>query len=161
VAPDLTFDLANGDIRSLKDYRSRAVVLLVFFTLPESWARLSQLRQVYPAVRDLGGEIVAVPVRESGGRSAALGDLEFPIAWNAGDDVAAAYGLFARDMSDGPVAAALPRHLELLLDRQGYIRARWLGAGAPSWADPARLLAAIAELMREPPRAPPATEHVH
>jgi putative copper resistance protein D len=160
VAPDLTFDLPSGEPRSLKDYRGRAVVLLVLFSPPESRARLTELSRVYPTVRGLGGEIVAVPVEEDGRRSAALGDLGFPIAWDAGDDVAAAYGLFARATSHGQ-AAGPPRHLELLLDRQGYIRARWLGAGAPGWADPARLLAAIAELMREPPRAPPPTEHVH
>jgi putative copper resistance protein D len=161
VAPDLTFDLPSGEPRSLKDYRGQAVVLLVLFTLPESWPRLSQLSAMYPAVRNLGAEIVAVPVGAGGGQSAALGNLAFPVAWDAGDDVAAAYGLFARDVSDGQRAPGPPRHLEFLIDRQGYIRARGLGTGAPGWADPARLPVAIAELMREPPRAPPPTEHVH
>jgi putative copper export protein/mono/diheme cytochrome c family protein/peroxiredoxin len=162
VAPDFAFGLPNGETRSLKDYRGRAVVLLVFFALPASRDRLSQLSRVYSAVRDLGAEIVAIPVGAGGHRSTARSDLAFPIAWDAGDDVVAAYGLFGRDLSaDVPVAQGPPRHMEVLVDRQGYLRARWLPKGAPAWQDPARLLAAITQLVREPPRAPAPTEHVH
>jgi putative copper resistance protein D len=162
VAPDLTFAVPNGEARSLKDYRGRAVVLLVFFTLPESRDRLSQLSRVYSAVRDLGAEMVAIPVGTGRPRSAALTDLGFPVAWDAGDDVVAAYGLFGRDLSaDAQVAQGPPSHMELLVDRQGYLRARWFPKSATGWQDPARLLAAITELVREPPRAPAPTEHVH
>ena len=74
----------------------------------------------------------------------------------------AAYGLFGRDLSsNAQVAQGPPRHMELLVDRQGYIRARWLAKGATGWQDPARLLTAITELVRESPRAPAPTEHVH
>jgi putative copper export protein/mono/diheme cytochrome c family protein/peroxiredoxin len=162
VAPDCAFGLPNGETRSLKDYRGRAVVLLVFFTLPESRDRLSQLSRVYSAVRDLGAEIVATPMGAGGQRSAALSDLGFPIAWDAGDDVVAAYGLFGRDLSaDAQVAQGPPHHMELLVDRQGYLRARWLAKAEKGWEDPARLLGAVTELVREPPRAPAPQEHVH
>jgi putative copper export protein/mono/diheme cytochrome c family protein/peroxiredoxin len=162
VAPDLTFAVPNGETRSLKDYRGGAVVLLVFFTLPESRDRLSQLSRVYSTVRGLGAEIVAIPLGAGGQRSAALGDLGFPVAWDTGDDVVAVYALFGRNLSSGPeVAQGPPRHMELLVDRQGYLRARWLPKGAPGWQDPARLLGAITELAHEPARAPAPTEHVH
>jgi putative copper export protein/mono/diheme cytochrome c family protein/peroxiredoxin len=162
VAPDLTFALPNGETRILKDYRGGAVVLLVFFTLPESRDRLGQLSRIYPAVRDLGAEIVAIPGGGGGRRSAALGDMVFPIAWDADDDAVVAYGLFGRDLSsDGQTAEVLPRHMELLVDRQGYIRARWLAKGAKGWDDTARLLGAVTELVREPARAPTPQEHVH
>ena len=162
VAPDLSFALPNGETRSLKDYRGRAVVLLVFFTLPESRDRLRQLSRVYPAMRDLGAEIVAIPDGAGGPRSAALGDLGFPIAWDIGDDIVEAYGLFGRDLGPQAQVARVPsRHMELLVDRQGYIRARWLAKGEKGWEDPARLLGAVTELVREPHRAPVPQEHVH
>jgi putative copper resistance protein D len=134
----------------------------VFFTLPESRDRLNQLSRVDSAVRDLGAEIVAIPVGAGGQRSAALSDLGSPIAWDVGDDVVAAYRLFGRDLSPHGQEANSPRgHMELLVDRQGYIRARWLRKGERGWEDPARLLGAVTELVRERPRAPAPEEHVH
>jgi peroxiredoxin len=162
VAPDLTFGLPNGETRSLKDYRGRAVVLLVFFVLPESRDRLEQLNRTYPAMRDLGAQIVAIPGGGGGRRLAAFGNTEFPIAWDTGDDIVEAYRLFGRDLSpQAQVARVPPRHMELRVDRQGYIRARWLAKGEKGWGDPARLLGAVTELVREPPRAAVPQEHVH
>jgi hypothetical protein len=55
--------------------------------------------------------------------------------------------------------------MELLVDRQGYIRARWiprdLGRDTDGWADLARLLAEADRLAREVPASPVASEHVH
>jgi putative copper resistance protein D len=54
-----------------------------------------------------------------------------------------------------------PAHVEFLIDRQGYIRARWLPDSSPKWAERQDLLAAIAWLNREKPRAPAPDDHVH
>ena len=55
--------------------------------------------------------------------------------------------------------------MELLVDRQGYLRARWipadLAAATDGWADIGRLLAEVDRLAREVPVAPVAAEHVH
>jgi hypothetical protein len=51
--------------------------------------------------------------------------------------------------------------MELLIDRQGYLRARWIPGASGGWADAARLLAAVEELAREASRAPAPEEHVH
>jgi hypothetical protein len=55
--------------------------------------------------------------------------------------------------------------MELLVDRQGYLRARWvprdLGSQTEGWADVGRLLAQIDRLAQEVPVAPLAAEHVH
>src|SRR3972149_1412714 len=61
---------------------------------------------------------------------------------------APAYGLFPRDLtpaSDAP-GAAPPPHMEFLIDRQGYIRARWLARDRDGWGDPARLVAEVERL---------------
>jgi hypothetical protein len=51
--------------------------------------------------------------------------------------------------------------MELLIDRHGYLRARWIPA-APGrgWDDPAVIGGELQQLAREVP-PPPAAEHVH
>jgi putative copper resistance protein D len=52
--------------------------------------------------------------------------------------------------------------MDLLNDRQGYIRARWIPAGpARGWGDPPALYAELRQLNEEAPTAPPPDEHVH
>ena len=52
--------------------------------------------------------------------------------------------------------------MELLVDRFGYLRARWIpdqdGAG---WSDSTVLDAQLSQLMREKQILPPAEDHVH
>jgi putative copper resistance protein D len=55
----------------------------------------------------------------------------------------------------------IPSHLEFLIDRQGYIRARWLLSPDSGWADAARLITMIERLNQEKPRAPAPDEHIH
>ena len=55
----------------------------------------------------------------------------------------------------------MPPHMELLIDRSGYLRARWLpGVGGTGWANPTMVAAELQQLAREAP-APPPSEHVH
>jgi putative copper resistance protein D len=54
-----------------------------------------------------------------------------------------------------------PSHLEFLIDRQGYIRARWLPDNDSGWAEAAQLIKMIERLSQEKPRAPAPDEHVH
>jgi putative copper resistance protein D len=164
VAPDVMFTTGVGEGRSLRDARGRELVL-VFFTLPDSSSRLTDLARLYPAIRERGGDVLGIPLRGARQVYRALGDAPvfFPIAVDGAEEAVAAYGLFRRDLSaEGQEAdPPLPWHLELLVDRQGYLRARWIPDGATGWADPARLLAAVEELARETPRAPAPEEHVH
>ena len=75
-------------------------------------------------------------------------------------EIALAYRLFFRTFGAAPAAPA-PSHVELLIDRGGYVRARWIADGAGGgWADPARLIPQLQQLARESP-APPPDEHVH
>jgi putative copper resistance protein D len=165
VAPDLVFSLENGETRSLKDYRGTHVVLLVFFTLPGSSDRLRQLGEVYPVLRQTGAEIIGIPVGVGGRRVAGPGDasIGFPVAVDVGDDVIVTYGPFRRDLSPEGQAIEPPplHHMELLVDRQGYLRARWIPRIGGGWAEVSRLQAIVHELVREPPRRPAPGEHVH
>ena len=74
-----------------------------------------------------------------------------------------AYALFGRTLAPDALRLEPPAraHMELLIDRQGYIRARWIpGEGRPSWSDLDVLREQIQMLGREAP-APLPDEHVH
>jgi putative copper resistance protein D len=55
----------------------------------------------------------------------------------------------------------MPEHMEMLVDRFGYIRARWVMGDGAGWQHPEPLLAQLAALAREPQVRPPPEEHVH
>src|SRR5581483_1955753 len=137
---------------ALHDYRGRRIVLLVVYSLPGSRPRLAELARDYAALAGLGVEIVAVP-RDADPRAIrALGadpPILFPVVTEGARDVVATYDLFG----------AAP-HVEYLIDRQGYLRARWTGADPPAWP-PAVLRRAVEALNAEPVGAPAADEHLH
>ncbi|MGH2650064.1 MAG: CopD family protein, partial [Actinomycetota bacterium] len=165
VAPDFAFTTGLDDDRSLRDSRGRNVVVLVLFRLPDSVERLSQLAAAYPTLRRLGAEIVAIPVGIGGDVYRAIGaqPAMFPIVVNGAAEAAQTYALFHRDLT--PAGARHDPgslgHLELLVDRQGYLRARFLLEDGGGWTDAARLAAEVEQLGRETPRGPAPDEHVH
>jgi putative copper resistance protein D len=169
VAPDFTFTTGVGEGRALREWRGRGVVLLALFTLPGSADRLVELNGLTLAMRLRGGEILGVPLSDARGLYRALGGraVFFPLAVDGAAEAAMAYGLFRRDLTPEGLRPEPPppAHMELLVDRQGYLRARWiprdLGRDTDGWADPARLLAEADRLARETPAAPVAGEHVH
>jgi putative copper resistance protein D len=169
VAPDFAFTTGVGEGRSLREWRGRGVVLLVLFTLPASADRLVQLNGLSLALRLRGGEIVGVPLADAHAVYRTLGarPVFFPIAVDGAADAAETYAAFRRDLAVEGLGADPPplRHMELLVDRQGYLRARWIPRDLPrdtdGWADPARLLAEVDRLAREVPVTPVAAEHVH
>ena len=169
VAPDFTFTTGVGEGRALREWRGRGIVLLTFFTLPGSADRLVELNRLSLALRLRGGEILGVPLGDASAVYRGLGGraVFFPLAVDGAADAATAYMVFRRDLTPEGLRPEPPPtpHLELLVDRQGYIRARWiprdLAHGTDGWADPARLLAEVDRLAREVPVAAVAAEHVH
>ncbi len=160
AAPDFAFTTGVGESHNLKDSRGERIVLLVLFTLPGSRERLVQLSEIYSALRLRGAEVLAIPLEGTRGVYRALGPapIFFPIVVDGAEEAAATYAVFARDVT-GDVT---PRHVEFLVDRQGYLRARWIPGGSDGgWADPSRLVAEVERLAKEPARALPPSEHVH
>jgi putative copper resistance protein D len=163
AAPDMAFTAGVGEGASLRDYRGRGPVLLVLFTLPASRARLLALGEIYAQLRLRGAQVIGIPQRDPGRVYRELGSapLFFPIAVDGAEDAVATYGLFGRDAAGEPALGEAPPHMELLVDRSGYLRARWIPDGEPGWRDPDRLLAEVDRLARETLRAEPPAEHVH
>ncbi|MBI1728523.1 MAG: CopD family protein [Candidatus Rokubacteria bacterium] len=165
-APDFTF--ATGPAQTtLKDYRGRQPILLVLFTLPSSRARLAELAQAYGDLRSFNAAVLAVPM--DGGerilsRIGASPRILFPVATEGAEDIVSTYSLFRRTRApEGALPnAPMPAHMEFLIDRSGYLRARWLPGGPqPGWSDIKVLLAEIHALNQETDVAAPPDEHVH
>ena len=153
VAPDFSFSVGPTPARALRDRRGSRVVLLVLYTLPGSRPRLAQLAERYALLTSLEMEIIAAPTDAAPDAIRRLGDeprVLFPIVTDGAADIVRTYGLFA------------PRapHAEFLIDRQGYIRARWT-ASADETRDVALLLADAERLNQEKPAGAPPDEHVH
>jgi putative copper resistance protein D len=167
VAPDLTIVVGPTLPRNLKELRDRWMVLLVLFTLPESRARLVQLAESYNSLQALGTEVIAVPLGDGADIIRRLGDqppMLFPVVTDGAADIASTYRLLARGF--GPAApssgVAPALHVEFLVDRQGYIRARWLpGSPGRGWNTMQTLVDQILIIDREAPAGPAPDEHVH
>lgn len=163
-APNFSF-VTNGDFAStLKDYRERKAVVLVFFSWPESQERLEQLDKAYASLAQAGAEILAVPLQEAaqsdGGRS---DHVSFPVIVEGSEEIRRAYLLFRRTLSDpGTGGGPLPRHMEFLIDRYGYLRVRWVQGGTSSgWAKVSELEDQVGQLALEKRILPPPEDHVH
>ena len=158
AAPDFAYAVGPGATRSLKDFRGQRVVLLVLFTLPDSRPRLGQLARNHDILQTMGAEVVAVPTDGGERIISRLGPVPrilFPVVTDGGKEIVATYSLLQ------PAAVArTPAHAEFLIDRRGYLRARWT-PDAKDWREVTGLLAEIQQLNQEPVTAPPAEEHVH
>ncbi|HKW93954.1 MAG TPA: c-type cytochrome, partial [Methylomirabilota bacterium] len=167
VAPDFTIAVGPAPPRALKELRDRWMAVLVLFTLPESRPRLVQLAEAYNTLEALGTEVIAVPMSNGADILRRLGarpPILFPVVTDGAPDIATTYALLARGL--GPQALSPrpvpPTHAEFLLDRQGYIRARWLpGSPGPGWDTVQTLVDQIQIIDKEQPAGPAPEEHVH
>jgi putative copper export protein/mono/diheme cytochrome c family protein len=167
VAPDFTIAVGPAPPRGLKELRDRWMVHLVFFTLPASRPRLIQLAEAYNTLQATGTEVIAVPlddgariIRRLGGRPPLL----YPVITDGAGEIATTYALLARGLGPRELSPRVvpPAHVEFLLDRQGYVRARWLpGAPGQGWETLQTLVDQILLLDKERPAGPPPDEHVH
>ena len=164
AAPDFAYSVGPAVQSTLRDFRGRQPVLLVLFSLPASRPRLERLAAAYDSLRGIGVEVLAAPLDGGDGilgRLGAVPPIMFPVVTEGSAEIARAYSLFARTLEpDGLRPGPAPQHMELLIDRGGYVRARWIPAQGKGWADPGALVPELQQLAREAP-APPPTEHVH
>lgn len=161
VAPDFTFQIDRRPQESLKQQRGRFTVLLVLYTLPESLARLRALNESRQALARAGVRIVAVPMDQAAvSREAGMPDVDASILADTNIDLVASYYLFRRNLSIDRLPPA-PPHTEFLIDREGYLRARWMFTLAPGPDQLPQLLGQIDALNHEQPRPPAPESHAH
>jgi peroxiredoxin len=153
AAPDFTISVGPLTPRPLRDYRGQRMVLLVLCDPSQSRTRMAELARQYGTLSVLGVEVVAVPPRASPSAIAQLGaspPVLFPVVTDGNEEIVATYRMFA------PGEA----HAELLIDRQGYIRAIWRSdeTGMPN----ATAVQAQVERLNEEKAPPPLPDdHVH
>ena len=160
AAPDFAFELAGRGQESLQRTQGNPVTLLVLYTLPQSLPYLRALAAETSAFKAIRLRIVAVPLSgDANPLSVELGDDGGPIVASAAADVITAYTMFARRESDR--ANARPVQVDYLIDRQGYIRARWIGVPDSPTARAAETFDQAELLYRERQRAPLSAQHTH
>jgi putative copper resistance protein D len=152
AAPDFTVAVGPLAPGALRDYRGRRMVLLVLYTLPESRTRITELARSYDLLSIIGVEVVAVSTHPSPDAIRELGaspPVVFPVLTDGHADIVATYRMFA----PGP-------HAEILIDRQGYIRAIWRGDGGEI-PQTSAVQAQVEKLNAEKSPPPFPDDHVH
>lgn len=167
IPPNFSYSSHNGLRGTLKDFRGRENVLLVLFSWPESRARLEELRAAYALLREGTTAILAVPINEilPDDMLSYLPDLPFPVVIQGAEEISRSYALFRRTITHPDLFGngTVPKHMEFLFDRFGYLRARWIPerSEGPGWSDLNFLKQQIDQLQREKEILPPPDDHVH
>lgn len=167
IAPPIfSFFAHDGSSGYLKDFRQERNVMLVFFTWPLSQERLQALQATYDQLRELNTIILAVPMNEINAQEmmAITADIPFPIVTEGASEITNSYILYRRTLTHPDILGegVIPEHLELLVDRFGYLRARWIPEiDENGWANIDVLKQQLAQLNREDEILPPPSDHVH
>jgi len=156
VAPDFSYGTSMGEMKTLRDFRSNNIVLLVLPGPRGAEERVRQLAASLSRLRAAGIEAVVVPDSTTYDGSSYTGLLV-----NEGmREIIDSYALFARSFLDENLLST-SRHVEYLVDKQGYIRARWLPSEGDAWESIDDLLVQAEILRKEKMRAPAPDSHVH
>ena len=164
VAPDFAYGTSRGETKALKDHRGDKIVLLVLVSFPESKDRLEQLERMASRLTSAGVEIILVPNdAERYRRTVDSKPSQLPVVTEGNDEIFKTYSLFSQsfEAEGNSPAALLPKHTEFLIDKRGYIRARWIGKESGGWLDIENLLQEIEILQNEKSQAPAPDDHVH
>ena len=164
--PNFSYVAHDGSSGTLKDFREQKTVLLVMFSWPQSQARLEQLRQAHERLSGSNTQILAVPMNDPDPQemAAITASLPFPVVTQGAAEITRSYALFRRtlDRPDLLGEGSVPGHMEFLVDRYGYLRARWIPeADGAGWTEIDTLQQQLAQLNREKEILPPPSDHVH
>jgi putative copper resistance protein D len=166
ATPNFSYTAHDGSSGTLKDFRGKHTLLLVLFSWPESRGRLEQLRTAATTITGKNTAILAVPITDLPPDELAtvVRNMPFPVVTQGAREISSSYALFRRTLSIPDLfgEGMRPKHMEFLIDRFGYLRARWIPTGDGSgWTDMALLTQQIDQLNHEPEILPPPGDHVH
>ena len=166
VPQNFSYSAHDGTNGTLKDFRREKAVLLVLFSWPDSRTRLDQLRSAYATLSGGNTVVLAMPMNDPNPQDMAMitANMPFPIVMQGALEVTRSYTLFRRTLSNPDLAGegTMPKHMEFLIDRYGFLRARWIPAvDGAGWADVGTLMQQIEQLNREKEIRPPPDDHVH
>ncbi len=164
--PNFSYTAHDGSSGTLKDFRGQKNVLLVLFSWPASRERLAQLRALHTQLNAANTVLLAVPEDDPDSTEIAqiIANVPFPVITQGAAEIVRSYTLFRRTLNKPDLLGegTLPPHMEFLVDRYGYLRARWIPeADGPGWDNTGMLMQQIAQLNREQEILPPPGDHVH
>jgi len=164
--PIFQYTTYDGTTGILKDFRGKTNVLLVFFSWPDSLDRLRKLRDNHTKLQNLDTEILAVPMDEysKAELSEFLSENTFPVVSDGWLEIKNSYALFRRTLTHPDILGEgeIPNHMEFLIDRFGYLRARWIPTiDKIGWDDSNLLTNQLIQLNQEGEILPPPDDHVH
>ena len=138
LAPDFVFARA-GTQSSLRETLAAGPALLVLYRSPTAAPRLQALAAARSRLEGAGLRLLALPLAASPGDAEATPLPDFTASTDA--DTAAAYALFA---------GGEEQESEFLIDRAGFLRARWTMSSTAGVADEATLRAELQRLAQLP-----------
>lgn len=162
-APDFLYETQQGENGRLRDFREVRPVLLVVASLPGSEARLKTLERDWLEGALRGVQPFLVP-RTGNCRTQGMAELALPCIAIGSEAIVATYDLLARTLADPGLPSMLspaPQHAEFLIDRHGFLRARWVPGQEEGWDTPAILMRQLQVLAAEPRIRASPDEHVH
>jgi putative copper resistance protein D len=142
--PDFAFE-QSGAQNTLSQMLKNGPVLIVLYAARVPRARFEQLAGSELRLSGAGLHIIAVGLGSSAGKA--------PLVVDVSDDVRAMLDLF-RTSTDGS-------ETELMLDRNGSVRARWTASGKGGLADTATLFSDTVLVARIPVAAANHAGHAH
>ena len=142
--PDFAFE-QSGAQNTLSQTLKSGPALIVLYGAREPRARLDLLAASGPRLSGAGLHIIAVGLGSTAGKA--------PLVVDVSDDVRSMLDLF-RTSADGG-------ETELMLDRNGSVRARWTASGKGGLADTATLLSDTVLVARIPVAAANHAGHAH
>jgi len=160
AAPDFMFELAGQEGEFLRQPGRNRITLLVLYTSPQSVPYLNALAAATGTLREVGARVIAIPL--SGAANSAGADFPgngSPIVAIAPADAITVYEWFARE--EGKTKPVAPAQVDYLIDRQGYVRARWIGVPDSPLDRVAETFDQSEVLSRERPRVPSLPGHRH
>ncbi|MDH5640553.1 MAG: c-type cytochrome [Nitrospira sp.] len=164
--PNFSYVAHDGSNSQLKYFREEKNVLLVMFSWPQSRERLDQLKASSADLKSRQTEVLLVPMNHLDQQEldAVTKDAPFPVVTEGAESIVRAYSLFRRTIRYPDIIGegSVPAHMEFLLDRYGYLCARWIPAlDTEGWADTQVLTQQIDRLNQDKNVLPLPGEFVH
>lgn len=152
--PVFSYSAHDGSSGTLQDFRDSAPVLLVIFSWPLSQERIAQLKAVHTTLAAQNVRVLMVPAQELEPDVFAeiTRDMPYPVITDTAREITESYSLSRRTMSHPDLLGrgSIPDHMEYLIDRSGYLRARWIpSADETGWENIDLLIKQIEQLNNE------------
>ncbi len=151
--PFFAYTTHDGESGVLQDFRGKQSIMLVIFSWPDSRERLKLLQQNVTKFKAQDVALLAVPTKPLAPDELdeVIRIISYPIVVQGDQEIVKSYALLRRTMNrpDMLGRGSIPGHMEFLIDRDSFLRARWIPvAEAEGWKN-MRLLERQIELLNK------------